>query len=264
MNLVESITRKKNSLSFGFDIIQLTKDSRPLLPLPSPSSFYTDKYRFRDDSLYIEKKNISISNLLGHEKIFVEEPKSYNISSLEGEKLEENNFDSVFHQSSTSSIVIDNPPLSPNYTADNDDRELDEQFLNSNSIEEIVQTTTKKAVTKKKNTSIKKKREKIKKIDDDDEEYSDIKVFNLISTDTLQNIDQSEKDDNEVLIPSPNLIKTGKSTTLFQCAFEGCEKTFTRPYNLKSYHTDKRPYKCDKCTQSFVRKNDYQRVSQFL
>ncbi|KAJ3365861.1 hypothetical protein HDU91_002068 [Kappamyces sp. JEL0680] len=58
-------------------------------------------------------------------------------------------------------------------------------------------------------------------------------------------------------------IKTDKQT-LYQCPFSDCEKTFTRPYNLKSHyrsHTGERPYECDEpgCSLKFSRKYDLKR-----
>ncbi|KAJ3123907.1 hypothetical protein HK098_001552 [Nowakowskiella sp. JEL0407] len=49
----------------------------------------------------------------------------------------------------------------------------------------------------------------------------------------------------------------------FRCTVEGCDKTFTRRYNLKSHHlsihTRERPYACPECTQSFARQHDLKR-----
>ncbi|KAJ3206654.1 hypothetical protein HK099_000478, partial [Clydaea vesicula] len=59
---------------------------------------------------------------------------------------------------------------------------------------------------------------------------------------------------------------------LYACPHVDCKdangkyiKTFTRPYNLKSHyksaHTTERPYECQECTQTFVRKHDLRRHS---
>ncbi|KAJ3202937.1 hypothetical protein HK099_001658 [Clydaea vesicula] len=59
---------------------------------------------------------------------------------------------------------------------------------------------------------------------------------------------------------------------LYACPHADCKdgngkyiKTFTRPYNLKSHyksaHTLERPYECEECGQTFVRKHDLKRHS---
>ncbi|KAI8372113.1 hypothetical protein BD560DRAFT_395200 [Blakeslea trispora] len=53
-----------------------------------------------------------------------------------------------------------------------------------------------------------------------------------------------------------------KSASLFRCTYEGCEKTFTRTYNLKSHlrtHTDQKPFACCKCSKAFARQHDRNR-----
>ncbi|KAI8354143.1 hypothetical protein EDC96DRAFT_516976 [Choanephora cucurbitarum] len=53
-----------------------------------------------------------------------------------------------------------------------------------------------------------------------------------------------------------------KSASLFRCTYEGCEKTFTRTYNLKSHlrtHTDQKPFVCCKCPKAFARQHDRNR-----
>ena len=43
---------------------------------------------------------------------------------------------------------------------------------------------------------------------------------------------------------------------MFQCPYKGCEKQYTRPYNLKSHyrsaHTNERPYECSFCELKFA------------
>ncbi|KAI9183774.1 uncharacterized protein BJ171DRAFT_483786 [Polychytrium aggregatum] len=56
--------------------------------------------------------------------------------------------------------------------------------------------------------------------------------------------------------------KATHKTVMYQCPFPGCDKLYTRPYNLKSHyrsHTGERPYGCEYCKSSFARKNDLKR-----
>ncbi|KAJ3324792.1 hypothetical protein HDV06_006100 [Boothiomyces sp. JEL0866] len=70
-------------------------------------------------------------------------------------------------------------------------------------------------------------------------------------------------------IPDGRFWKVIKNNgqTLYQCPYPDCEKTFTRPYNLKSHyrsHTGERPYVCDAqdCKAAFSRKHDLKRHSK--
>ncbi|KAJ3404773.1 hypothetical protein HDV05_006919, partial [Chytridiales sp. JEL 0842] len=62
-------------------------------------------------------------------------------------------------------------------------------------------------------------------------------------------------------IPEPIHLEINK-TTYFKCSFPGCDKMFTRMYNLKGHyraHTGERPYECTLCPLKFCRHHDLKR-----
>ncbi|KAJ3318148.1 hypothetical protein HDU76_000913 [Blyttiomyces sp. JEL0837] len=56
--------------------------------------------------------------------------------------------------------------------------------------------------------------------------------------------------------------ETGEEVVIHKCPEVGCNKTFSRPHNLKSHlntHTDEKPFSCDHCELSFRRNHDLKR-----
>ncbi|KAJ3227222.1 hypothetical protein HK099_002915 [Clydaea vesicula] len=244
-NSVHFTTAKRDSLSFGFDITQLTKESKPILPLPS--------FLNSPNKLYGE----------------VREPESY-FAPSQNQCFQ--NFQQLSNNTFIPSISSSNSPLSSPVSPMlfNFSNQPNISFLNL--INAIKYETPEIAVDEPlpKKRSRKKNMIKLEADDASDKESALITPNSPPISDNeerkyISQNNAEEENSDVVIIPSPILITVGKST-VYQCPFNGCNKTFTRPYNLKSHyiaqHTNKRPFKCDKCKQTFVRKNDYQRHSK--
>lgn len=57
-------------------------------------------------------------------------------------------------------------------------------------------------------------------------------------------------------------VSNSKPAASFLCDYPGCNKAFTRPYNLKSHrrtHTLERPFACEYCPTRFARQHDCNR-----
>ncbi|SAM07377.1 hypothetical protein [Absidia glauca] len=78
------------------------------------------------------------------------------------------------------------------------------------------------------------------------------------------NFNQTTPSSSTVEPPAAPRAKRVKQTSPspYRCDFSGCDKSFTRPYNLKSHrrtHTNEKPFDCPHCPKKFARQHDRNR-----
>ncbi|OZJ04169.1 hypothetical protein BZG36_02174 [Bifiguratus adelaidae] len=81
-------------------------------------------------------------------------------------------------------------------------------------------------------------------------------------TPELPNSPQVTKLNTLPISPKTSSSKRHRPPTTYACPQHGCQKTFTRPYNLKSHiltHEGEKPFKCAKCDKAFARLHDRNR-----
>ncbi|ORX60369.1 hypothetical protein DM01DRAFT_1332533 [Hesseltinella vesiculosa] len=66
-------------------------------------------------------------------------------------------------------------------------------------------------------------------------------------------------------VTQPTARPSRRPPPVYHCDFPDCNKTFTRPYNLKSHrrtHTNEKPFDCPHCDMKFARQHDRNRHSK--